>query len=153
MRSRPATPTAAPSPYPQGRGWSGLVLPALTLGAAIGTCVFVVAADPTTPGGASPPCPTKTLFGIVCPGCGTARMVHSLLHGDLRAALSYNAVGLLVLLLLLWSYLAWSLRRVTGRRIPRWESWRWAPVAVGAVTAAWLVVRNLPCAPFTALAV
>ena len=119
----------------------------------MGTCVFVAAADPTTPGGVSPPCPTKSLLGIVCPGCGSARMIYSLLHGDLRSALSYNAVGVALLVLLAWSYIAWSMRRITGRRVPRWETLRWAPVALGGLSAVWLVVRNLPFAPFNALAV
>lgn len=135
------------------QGWRGAVAPAAVVGLAVGTCVFVAAADPTTPGGASPPCPTKALLGIVCPGCGSARMLYSLLHGDLRSALAFNAVGVGVLVLLLWSFVGWTLRRVSGRRIPRWESWRWAPVSVGVVAAVWLIARNLPFPPFTSLAV
>lgn len=127
--------------------------PVAVVGLTVGTCVFVASADPTTPGGASPPCPTKALLGIVCPGCGSARMLYSLLHGDLRSAVAFNAVGVGVIVLLLWSFVGWTLRRVSGRRIPRWESWRWAPVAVGAVAAVWLIVRNLPFPPFTSLAV
>lgn len=113
----------------------------------------MAAADPTTPGGMSPPCPTKALFGIVCPGCGSARMVYSLLHADLAKALAYNAVGVVVVVLLIWSFLAWTLRRTSGRHLPRWEHWRWAPVTVGVVIAIWFIIRNLPFAPFTALAV
>ena len=80
-------------------------------------------------------------------------MIYSLVHGDLRSALTYNAVGVVMLILLAWSYTAWSTRRITGRRIPRWETLRWAPVTIGGICAVWLVVRNLPFAPFDALAV
>ena len=150
----PVSGTLPPAPTPVwAGGWRGAVAPLITLGGAMGTCVFVAAADPTTPGGVSPPCPTKSLLGIVCPGCGSARMIYSLLHGDLRSALSYNAVGVALLVLLAWSYIAWSMRRITGRRVPRWETLRWAPVALGGLSAVWLVVRNLPFAPFNALAV
>ena len=125
---------------------------ALMLGT-VAACALVAVADPTTPGGVSPPCPTKSLLGIVCPGCGSARMIYSLVHGDLRSALAYNAVGVAMLVLLAWSYIAWSTRRITGRQVPRWETLRWAPVAIGGLSAVWLVVRNLPFAPFDALAV
>jgi hypothetical protein len=80
-------------------------------------------------------------------------MLYSVLHGDFRAALAYNAVGLVALLLVAWTFLAWSTRTITGRRITRWETWRWSPVAVGVVFAVWAIIRNLPFAPFTALAV
>lgn len=127
--------------------------PAAVLVGAVSVCAFVAFADPTTPGGVSPPCPTKALFGIVCPGCGSARMLYSLVHGDLRSALAYNAVGVAMLVLLVWSYIAWTTRRITGRRVPRWETLRWAPLAIGALATVWLIVRNLPFAPFDALAV
>lgn len=127
--------------------------PAAVLVGTVGVCAFVAAADPTTPGGMSPPCPTKALFGIVCPGCGSARMIYSLVHGDLRSAFAYNAIGVVVVVLLAWSYVAWTLRRTTGRHFPRWENWRWAPITVGVVIGVWFVLRNLPFAPFTALAV
>lgn len=150
----PVSGTLSPAPTSVGAGgWRGAVAPLLTLVGALGTCVFVAAADPTTPGGISPPCPTKALFGIVCPGCGSARMLYSLVHGDLRSALTFNAVGVAMLVLLVWSYIAWSTRRITGRSVPRWETLRWAPLAIGALAAVWLIVRNLPFAPFDSLAV
>ena len=35
-------------------------------------------------------CPVKFLTGFDCPGCGSQRAIHSLLHGDIAKALSYN---------------------------------------------------------------
>ena len=127
--------------------------PALAVAGAAAACAFVLAADPTTPGGVSPPGPTKALFGIVCPGCGAARMLYSLLHGDVGAAVAYNAVGVVSLALILWTLVAWTASRLSGRRLPRWEAWRWSPIMVGIVVAVWAVARNLPFAPFVALAV
>ncbi len=37
-----------------------------------------------------PKCVFKVITGLDCPGCGSQRMLHSLLHGDLAAAWSYN---------------------------------------------------------------
>lgn len=145
MTTQATAPAAGP--------WTRLAGPAATLVGSIGVCAFVALADPTVPGGMSPPCPTKAMFGIVCPGCGSARMLYSVLHGDFRAALAYNAIGLVAILLIGWTYVAWSTRTITGRRIRRWETWRWSPIAVGVVLAVWAVIRNLPFDPFTALSV
>ncbi|MGH3519207.1 MAG: DUF2752 domain-containing protein [Haloechinothrix sp.] len=107
--------------------------------------------DPTTPGGPLPVCPTKALFGIDCPGCGGMRMLYSLLHGDIGAALHYNAVSLVILALLAWSTAAWAVGRWRGRPVRSWLHWRWAPLTFVVVFVVWFVVRNLPFAPFNAL--
>ena len=51
--------------------------------------------DPATPGGWFPKCPFTTLTGWKCPGCGSQRALHQLLHGDIVQAWHYNA-GLVV---------------------------------------------------------
>ena len=57
-------------------------------------CAAIWVGDPTTPNGPLPVCPTKALLGIDCPGCGSARMLYSLMHGNLVAAARFNALGL-----------------------------------------------------------
>ena len=37
-----------------------------------------------------PPCLFKTIFGHPCPGCGSLRAAHQLLHGNLQAAWALN---------------------------------------------------------------
>jgi hypothetical protein len=39
-----------------------------------------------------PRCPFLMLTGLQCPGCGSQRAVHSLLHLDVMSALHYNAL-------------------------------------------------------------
>jgi len=39
-----------------------------------------------------PKCPFKTLTGFDCPGCGSQRAIHSLLHGDIAGAFRFNAL-------------------------------------------------------------
>ena len=114
-------------------------------------CAATWVADPTTPGGPSPVCPTKALLGIDCPGCGSARMLYSLLHGNVVAAARFNALGLVTLVLLVWAYAAWTYGRMTGRRVRGWQHQRWAAMVTLVLVAAWFVVRNLPFAPFNAL--
>lgn len=130
-----------------------LAAPAAVAAASVAVCGFVAGADPTTPGGVIPVCPTKALFGIDCPGCGSTRMLYSLLHLDLVDALRYNAVGVAGLVLVIAAYLVWTWGRFRGRRIRSWQHRRWAPAIVLVVTLTWFVVRNIPVAPFTALRV
>lgn len=116
-------------------------------------CAAIWLADPTTPGGVLPVCPSYGLFGVLCPGCGGTRMVYSLLHGDLGAAVQYNALALVALPLVIAAWGVWTLRLARGRPyVPRPRP-RWVlPVAL-AVVALWFVARNLPFEPFTALRV
>jgi Protein of unknown function (DUF2752) len=126
--------------------------PPLAVVAAAGACCGIVLwGDPTTPGGPLPVCPTKALLGIDCPGCGSMRMLYSLLHGDLPAALHYNAVSLVALVLCGWSLAVWALGRWRGRHVRSWLHWRGTPLAFGVVFVTWFVIRNLPGMPFAFL--
>jgi hypothetical protein len=114
-------------------------------------CVAIWLGDPTTAGGPLPVCPTKALLGIDCPGCGSLRMIYSLLHFDVASALRYNAVAVVAVLLLVWAYGAWTYGRLTGRRIPSWQYQRWSAAVTLVVVSVWFVVRNLPFEPFRSL--
>jgi len=48
-----------------------------------------------------PKCPVQTLFSIPCPGCGSQRAIHSLLHFDLAMAMKYNALAVIFIPLLI----------------------------------------------------
>ncbi|MDT5015473.1 MAG: hypothetical protein QOD39_1633 [Mycobacterium sp.] len=128
-----------------------LAAPLAVAAAAAGGCAVIWMANPTVPGGILPICPTKALLGIDCPGCGSLRMIYSLLHLDVVSAVRFNALGLVAVLLLLWAYGVWVYGRLAGRKIRSWQHLRWsAPVAL-AVTLTWFVVRNLEFGPFVAL--
>jgi hypothetical protein len=127
--------------------------PLAALAGTAGCCAVVLWADPTTPGGALPICPTKALLGLTCPVCGGLRMVYSLLHGDLSAALHYNALGAPAAVLFVWGMVAWTRTRLRGRPVPGWQHQRWTSPVIAVVLVAWFVVRNLPFAPFVVLRV
>ncbi len=50
--------------------------------------------DPST-SAIFPPCPTNALTKLHCPGCGTLRAMHALLHGDVKEALSQNILAVI----------------------------------------------------------
>ncbi len=99
-----------------------------------------------------PPCPFHYLTGWYCPGCGSLRAIHQLLHGNVRAAWAMNPLSLL-----LFPFLAYGLARETI------SYWRGQPLPQFAVPGAWIralcalivlfgIVRNLPFHPFDLLA-
>lgn len=120
---------------------------------AAGACAVIWVADPTTPGGFLPECPTKALLGIDCPGCGTLRMIYSLLHFDFLAAVRFNALAVVALAFLFVAYGVWTYGRVVGRNISGWQHQRGAAAVTMVLVTVWFVVRNLPFEPFTALRV
>ena len=91
-----------------------LAAPLAVAAAAAGGCAVVWLANPTVAGGILPVCPTKALLGIDCPGCGSLRMIYSLLHLDFASAVHYNALGLVAVVLLVWAFAAWTYGRLVG---------------------------------------
>lgn len=127
--------------------------PLLVAVVAAAVCTGIWLADPTTPGGPLPTCPTKAFLGIDCPGCGSLRMLYSLMHGNVWAAVRFNALGLVAVVLLVWAYVAWTYGHLVGRRIQSWQHHRWAALVTLVLWVVWFVIRNIPVAPFTGLSV
>jgi Protein of unknown function (DUF2752) len=125
--------------------------PVMVAASATLACAAIWVGNPTTPHGPLPVCPTKALLGIDCPGCGTLRMLYSLMHGDLLGAARFNALGLVAVALLIWAYGVWAYGHLTGRRIASWQHHRWAAAVTLSLISVWFVVRNIPFAPFTGL--
>jgi hypothetical protein len=129
----------------------GLGAPLMVAASTTLVCAAIWVGDPTTPNGPLPVCPTKALLGIDCPGCGSMRMLYSLMHGNLMDAARFNALALVAVGLLVWAYVAWTYGRVVGRRIRGWQHQRWSAAVTLTLVLAWFVVRNIPFAPFTTL--
>lgn len=88
-----------------------------------------------------PPCPVHRTTGFYCPGCGSMRGIHHLLHGDLRGALSKNPLMVVSIPLLGLLYLR-----------PSWAYSRATPWIALAVLLGYAVLRNVNAYPFTLLA-
>src|SRR5690348_15182815 len=80
-----------------------------------GAAIFLFWFDPSQ-SALYPLCYFHRLTGLWCPGCGSLRALHQLLHGNLSAALHYNA--LLVLSLPLIAWLGWRFARGVIARQP-----------------------------------
>jgi hypothetical protein len=98
-----------------------------------------------------PRCPLYLLTGLYCPGCGSLRAGHALLHGHLAEAVGFNAFLVAALPFLLYG-LARRLAPLAGFTLPEVRLSARSVWAVFAAVCAFAVLRNLPWAPFTALA-
>lgn len=99
-----------------------------------------------------PTCVFHELTGLHCPGCGITRAAIALSHGELVAALGFNALAFLLAPILVWG-VASDARRWMRREPMRGVvlDARWITAIVVAVLA-FAVLRNLPFAPFAWLA-
>ena len=66
-----------------------------------------------------PACPFRTLTGFTCPGCGSTRGLHRLLHGDIVSALEFNPLMVLSLPFLLYALMRYTTAAVSGRPLQR----------------------------------
>ncbi len=115
-------------------------------GAAVLYCI------PPGPGSLYPRCLFHSLTGLYCPGCGSTRCLHALVHGNVRQAAAFNVLLLLALpFLVCWGIRClWNVgkpRTGSGWRLPAWTIY----TLFGIVVTYW-ILRNIPCPPFELLA-
>lgn len=102
--------------------------------------------------GLYPSSPFRVLTGLYCPGCGTLRGLHQLLHGQLITAFGLNPLMIISLPFLTCSYINYGFEAIRGKAlltifIPPKLIW----FLLQAIMAYW-VVRNIPLSPFNWLA-
>jgi hypothetical protein len=99
-----------------------------------------------------PTCPFFALTGLYCPGCGTCRALHELLHGHVAESFGLNPLMLFSLPFLGYLLLPNVVYAVAGKRIPMVSvPALWARLALWTILAYW-VLRNVPYYPFDLLA-
>lgn len=133
-----------PPPLPSVRRrfpWIVVAAPVLMAGAAV-----LYSFNPST-SRLFPPCPFLAVTGLYCPGCGSTRAMHQLLHGHVATAFDFNPL-VVVSLPLVGLALAWQALRprrgapAASARLPGW--WVWVLLAV---VVAFGIARNLPWKP------
>ena len=95
-----------------------------------------------------PECPFRALTGIICPGCGSTRGLHHLLHGDIEKALLLNPLMFLLVPVLIFALVRHTNavvigQELKGNRVPAKYIW-----ALFVVVLFFWIVRNLPGYPF-----
>ena len=107
--------------------------------ALVGLLSFSWAFDPMEGPVVYPRCPIKWLTGWDCPGCGSARALHALLHGHPGDALAFNPWLPIVLIL--------SVLALIGSARPgRIRRFTHSPIVLGifiGLSISWMIFRNL----------
>jgi hypothetical protein len=95
-----------------------------------------------------PSCPFRALTGFTCPGCGSTRGLHCLLHGDLVSAFEFNPLLILSLPFLLYALVRYTSAAVRGQPV-KWNQLdaKYIWVVLAAILSFW-VFRNTPFYPF-----
>lgn len=123
--------------------------PMLAGGVLIGGCVAMAAIDPA---GGPTLCPFRAATGLWCPGCGSTRMLHQLATGHPMGALGFNPLAFVLLPFVIWGVFVALAGWFGGARltVPRFSA-RTVWILAVVVMAFW-ILRNVPGAPFDALA-
>jgi len=129
---------ASESPEPRSRSWPMLI----AVFALAGACAMLFFFKPGQYW-FYPVCHFYTMTGLYCPGCGSSRALHELLHGNLVEAMRLNALLLLGLAGSAWLLARYAWARMHRRRasfaVP--SRWLWALLGVAVV---FTFLRNLP---------
>ncbi len=113
--------------------WLRYLIPLLL----VGLFVMLYRHDPSATS-AYPSCPFHQLTGLECPGCGSQRALHHLLHGRYAEAFAHNAVLIIALPLAVIHLIVVRRMAGRGRMFNRWFIVVWVLLILG-----WGVVRNL----------
>ena len=91
-----------------------------------------------------PLCPFRMATGLECPGCGSQRAIHSLLHFDLGSALNYNLLMVLALpYILLGVWLEWLGGGQCYPRLQRIFFGKWSALVVLLFVLSFWIGRNI----------
>lgn len=99
-----------------------------------------------------PRCIFNSITGYYCPGCGSQRAIHSLLHLDFAGVVSYNFLFIPAFLLIFYHYVHPFLNLKLNWKLPNIFILKSTPWIIFAVVIVFWVLRNLPFYPFSVLA-
>jgi len=95
-----------------------------------------------------PACPFRMLTGFACPGCGSTRGLHRLLHGDIVSAMEFNPLMVLSLPFLLYALVRYTGAAVSCRPLQRHNlDAKYIWMLFGVIMSFW-IFRNTRFYPF-----
>lgn len=89
-----------------------------------------------------PRCVFLVITGYKCPGCGSQRVIHSLLHGNFIDALRYNAFFVAAIPVIAL-YVINDYTRLIPKKVGEVITHHYAIAALGAIVILWWVLRNV----------
>ncbi len=92
-----------------------------------------------------PRCPSKSLLGLDCAGCGSQRALHQLLNGNIKAAFQENLLIIPFLIYMALGY-AYGFVRNPGAKLQRWQKLlfgKWAMRVIILVVLVYSIYKNI----------
>ena len=99
-----------------------------------------------------PRCVFNSVTGYYCPGCGSQRAIHSLLHLNFAGVVGNNFLFLPAVLLLIYHYSFVFLNKKFSWKLPNIFYFKSTPWIILAIIILFWILRNLPVYPFNILA-
>ncbi len=99
-----------------------------------------------------PKCPLYATTGIYCPGCGSQRATHALLHLNIPEVFNSNILFLPAIIIVVLHYSISVTNKFTGTTYTSILDKSKAPLVIFIIVILFFILRNIPYAPFTYLA-
>lgn len=101
--------------------------------------------------GLFPVCPFHAFTGLYCPGCGTLRAVHQILHGNIAAGFRMNPLSTALIPYFFLSFVSYGAEALSGKSplrifIPSQVIW-----GLLFIIISFWILRNIPVYPLTLL--
>ncbi len=99
-----------------------------------------------------PKCPFYSLTGLYCPGCGSQRALHQLLHFNILETLNYNALYILGLFSIGYNVAIKGINQYFNKSYYNYLYHPKTPIIIGIIICMFWFSRNIPYEPFCYLA-
>jgi hypothetical protein len=99
-----------------------------------------------------PKCPLYAMTGIYCPGCGSQRATHQLLHFNFLGVLEQNALYIFGLLIVMYHICIEGINYFFKKNIYNLLNHPKTPIFILIFIIIFWIARNIPVYPFTLLA-
>ena len=99
-----------------------------------------------------PRCPLYSTTGVYCPGCGSQRALHDLLHFNIKEVIGHNLLFLLGLFIIVYHISVEGINFFSKTNIKNLLYHPKTPIILLIIIILFWILRNIPYYPFTLLA-
>lgn len=99
-----------------------------------------------------PPCMFHSATGLYCPGCGSQRAIHNMLHLNLEGTVNNNILFIPAFLAIGYHYIHPHVNSQFHLKLPNIFYMRSTPWIIFGIILLFWILRNLPWYPLTELA-